>query len=128
MASCKRFAGVSCSAADPRCAHHVQNWLYEDGEDEKKSVYVAKLEELRKEGDAIERRAAEATSRGPAAASLTALAGSYATAATSDDAKLAHISPENKQKARPLLYSSEPAPASSVFVIGVSTDSQHQHL
>lgn len=77
---------------------HVQNWLYEDGEDEKKSVYVAKLEELRKEGDAIEHRAAEATARGPAAASLTALAGSYATAATSDDPKLAHISPENKQK------------------------------
>ncbi len=78
----------------------AQNWLYEDGEDEKKSVYVAKLEELRKEGDAIEHRSTEWTARGPAAASLTALAGSYATAATSDDPKLAHISPENKQKVR----------------------------
>ncbi len=46
-------------------------------------MYVAKLEELKREGDAIERRASEQTARGPAAASLTALAGSYASAATS---------------------------------------------
>jgi hypothetical protein len=58
------------------------------------------LEVLMWEGDAFERRASEQTARGPAAASLTALAGSYASAATSEDPKLAHISPQNKQKAR----------------------------
>jgi len=94
----------------------AQNWLYEDGEDEKKSVYVAKLEELRKEGDAIEHRSTEATARGPAAASLTALAGSYATAATSDDPKLAHISPENKQKARCWLISQAGHPVQTLSV------------
>lgn len=31
----------------------LQNWLYEEGEDETKSVYVEKLVELRKQGDPI---------------------------------------------------------------------------
>ena len=37
-----------------RCA--AQNWLYDEGEDEAKSVYVAKLAELRKAGDPIQLR------------------------------------------------------------------------
>ena len=31
----------------------LQNWLYEEGEDETKAVYVEKLVELRKQGDPI---------------------------------------------------------------------------
>ncbi|KAF7123669.1 hypothetical protein RHSIM_Rhsim12G0198200 [Rhododendron simsii] len=34
----------------------VEDWLYEDGENKTKGVYVAKLEELKKQGDAIEGR------------------------------------------------------------------------
>ncbi|CAL9240534.1 unnamed protein product [Arabidopsis halleri] len=34
----------------------VEDWLYEDGEDETKGVYVAKLEELKKVGDPVEVR------------------------------------------------------------------------
>lgn len=34
----------------------MEDWLYGDGEDEKKSVYVTKLEELRARGDPIEQR------------------------------------------------------------------------
>ncbi|KAI8529532.1 hypothetical protein RHMOL_Rhmol12G0232100 [Rhododendron molle] len=34
----------------------VENWLYEDGENKTKGVYVAKLEELKKQGDPIEER------------------------------------------------------------------------
>ncbi len=41
----------------------MEDWLYEDGEDEKKSVYVAKLAELRAKGDPIQQRAAEEQSR-----------------------------------------------------------------
>ncbi|KAI8529533.1 hypothetical protein RHMOL_Rhmol12G0232200 [Rhododendron molle] len=33
-----------------------EDWLYEDGEDETKGVYIAKLEELKKQGDPIEER------------------------------------------------------------------------
>lgn len=29
---------------------HVEDWLYEDGEDETKGVYIAKLEELQEVG------------------------------------------------------------------------------
>ncbi|XP_058192449.1 heat shock 70 kDa protein 15-like isoform X4 [Rhododendron vialii] len=34
----------------------VEDWLYEDGENKTKGVYVAKLEELKKQGDPIEER------------------------------------------------------------------------
>ncbi|KAH9714510.1 Heat shock 70 kDa protein 14 [Citrus sinensis] len=41
----------------------TEDWLYEDGEDETKGVYVAKLEELKKQGDPIEERYKEFTDR-----------------------------------------------------------------
>ena len=46
-------------------------------------------------------RAAEEATRDPAAASLITTASRYATSATSDDPKLAHIAPDDKQKVRP---------------------------
>ena len=36
--------------ADVCRSRYMQNWLYEDGEDEKKSVYMAKLEEFEEGG------------------------------------------------------------------------------
>ncbi|XP_039264715.1 heat shock 70 kDa protein 4-like [Styela clava] len=45
---------------------NTENWLYEDGENETKSVYVKKLEDLKKTGDPIVRRYVETTHR-PAA-------------------------------------------------------------
>ncbi len=41
----------------------TEDWLYGDGEDETKSVYVAKLAELRGRGGPIEERAADDASR-----------------------------------------------------------------
>jgi heat shock protein 4 len=41
----------------------MEDWLYEDGEDEKKSVYVAKLGDLKALGDPIEQRAADDAGR-----------------------------------------------------------------
>lgn len=41
----------------------MEDWLYEDGEDEKKSVYVAKLAELKAKGDPIQMRATEEQAR-----------------------------------------------------------------
>lgn len=57
----------SCPTA---CPPALQNWLYEDGEDEVKSVYVAKLGEMRKLGDPVEARAANAAALPAAADSL----------------------------------------------------------
>ncbi|XP_047319315.1 heat shock 70 kDa protein 15-like [Impatiens glandulifera] len=41
----------------------VEDWLYEDGEDETKGVYVDKVDELKKQGDPIEERHKEHTER-----------------------------------------------------------------
>lgn len=42
----------------------MEDWLYDEGEDCGKSVYVAKLDELKKTGDPIEMRWAVAGPRG----------------------------------------------------------------
>jgi heat shock protein 4 len=48
----------------------VESWLYEDGFDASKSVYAAKLDELKKLGEPIQRRASEAEARPGAVAAL----------------------------------------------------------
>ncbi|KAK9830242.1 hypothetical protein WJX72_010520 [[Myrmecia] bisecta] len=76
----------------------MEDWLYEDGEDETKSVYTAKLDELKKVGEPIAQRAAEVDTRAPAASALLATAHNYMNAASSSDPKLAHISAEERAK------------------------------
>ena len=61
----------------PACPQKMEDWLYEEGEDTGKSVYVAKLEELQKLGGPVEMRAAEAASRGPAADQLKVTCAGY---------------------------------------------------
>mgnify|MGYP001136094711 CR=1 FL=1 len=73
------------------CLRPLQNWLYDEGEDVAKSVYVAKLEELKKLGAPIEQRFSEDSARPAAVAALRAAAERYLAAARSGDAKLAHI-------------------------------------
>lgn len=41
----------------------MEDWLYDEGEDEKKSTYVAKLTELKAKGNPIEARAADEQTR-----------------------------------------------------------------
>merc|ERR1711862_382270 len=48
----------------------IENWLYEDGFDATKSVYAAKLDDLKKLGSPVENRAAEAAARPNAVAAL----------------------------------------------------------
>lgn len=74
----------------------AENWLYEEGEDAAKSVYVAKLGELRKLGAPIETRAAEDSSRGGAAAKLRAQCERYL--AVVGEARYAHIDPAELAK------------------------------
>ncbi|KAG9459291.1 hypothetical protein H6P81_003799 [Aristolochia fimbriata] len=76
----------------------VEDWLYEDGEDETKGVYVAKLEELKKQGDPIEERYKESVERGPVVEQLAYCIGSYREAALSKDPKFDHIEVADKQK------------------------------
>ncbi|KAL5226720.1 hypothetical protein ABZP36_014985 [Zizania latifolia] len=76
----------------------VEDWLYEDGEDETKGVYVAKLEELKKVGDPVEGRYKEWMDRGPAVDQLGYCINSFREAALSNDPKFNHIDVEEKQK------------------------------
>ncbi|XP_010925584.1 heat shock 70 kDa protein 14 [Elaeis guineensis] len=76
----------------------VEDWLYEDGEDETKGVYVAKLEELRKRGDPIEEHYRESIERGPAVDQLVYCINCFREAALSRDPKFDHIDIAEKQK------------------------------
>ncbi|CAM0957480.1 unnamed protein product [Alopecurus aequalis] len=76
----------------------VEDWLYEDGEDETKGVYIAKLEELKKVGGPIELRYRESEERGPALEQLVYCIRSFREAALSNDQKFDHIDVAEKQK------------------------------
>uniref|UniRef100_A0A0C9S4G3 TSA: Wollemia nobilis Ref_Wollemi_Transcript_13942_3262 transcribed RNA sequence n=1 Tax=Wollemia nobilis TaxID=56998 RepID=A0A0C9S4G3_9CONI len=76
----------------------VEDWLYDEGEDETKGVYIAKLEELKKFGDPIEERYKEDMERGPLITSLEYCINSYRDAALSKDPKFDHIDVGDKQK------------------------------
>ncbi|XP_061338534.1 heat shock 70 kDa protein 15 isoform X1 [Gastrolobium bilobum] len=76
----------------------VEDWLYEEGEDETKGVYVAKLEELKKQGDPIEERYKDYMERGTIIDQLIYCVNSYREAAMSNDPKFDHIDINEKQK------------------------------
>ena len=63
----------------------AEEWLYDEGEDEKKSVYVAKLKEMEKLGDPIIARAKEAEARPAACQSLKHMCQDFMTRASSSE-------------------------------------------
>ncbi|KAJ0523620.1 putative Heat shock protein 70 family [Helianthus annuus] len=76
----------------------TEDWLYEDGEDETKGVYIAKLDELKKQGDPIEQRYKEHSERGSNVDQLVNFVNWYKQAAASSDPKYEHIDMSDKQK------------------------------
>ena len=76
----------------------VEDWLYDEGEDEKKSVYVAKLEEIKKLGEPIKFRGAEAEKRPKSSESLRRICQEYLNAAQGGDPKYAHLTEEDLNK------------------------------
>eukprot|EP00252_Welwitschia_mirabilis_P014823 TRINITY_DN32865_c0_g1_i1.p1 TRINITY_DN32865_c0_g1~~TRINITY_DN32865_c0_g1_i1.p1 ORF type:complete len:858 (-),score=185.61 TRINITY_DN32865_c0_g1_i1:424-2997(-) len=74
----------------------VEDWLYDEGEDETKGVYISKLDELRKLGDPIEVRYREDVERGPAINQLLYCINSYRQAAQSNEPAFAHIDSNDK--------------------------------
>mmetsp|Transcript_37740 Transcript_37740/g.84112 ORF Transcript_37740/g.84112 Transcript_37740/m.84112 type:complete len:814 (+) Transcript_37740:104-2545(+) len=69
----------------------MEDWLYDEGEDTSKSVYIGKLEELRKQGGPVEAREREDQTRGPAADALKHLADYYLAFTRSEAPQYAHI-------------------------------------
>lgn len=76
----------------------MEDWLYEDGEDETKGVYTAKMEELKKMGDPIELRKAEDMQRQDAVSALQAVAVQFRDAAVSGDEQFSHIKEADLKK------------------------------
>lgn len=76
----------------------LQDWLYDEGEDETKSVYSQKLEELLRLGSPVEQREKEAQARPAASQALEAAAQHYISLATSEDPKFAHIPGDERNK------------------------------
>jgi len=74
----------------------MEDWMYEDGEDETREVYMKKTEFLRGKGDPIEERYLETGKRGPAAQALIDTCNLFTQMATSDDAKYSHIGADEK--------------------------------
>lgn len=78
----------------------MEDWLYDEGEDEKKSVYIAKLADLKTRGDPIEARAAEATTRGPAVEQLESICNQYMGLADSSLPAHAHLEASDRETLR----------------------------
>ncbi|XVF74602.1 hypothetical protein PTKIN_Ptkin13bG0125200 [Pterospermum kingtungense] len=78
--------------------YETEDWLYADGEDETKGVYVAKLEELKKQGDPIEERYREHSERPIVLEHLAYCINNFREAAMSNDPKYDHIELAEKQK------------------------------
>ncbi|KAH9322941.1 hypothetical protein KI387_017580 [Taxus chinensis] len=76
----------------------TEDWLYEEGDDETKGVYISKLEELKNIGDPIEQRYKEEGARVQATGDLMQLINSYRNVVQSRDAKFDHIEPKEKEK------------------------------
>uniref|UniRef100_A0AAY4EMH2 Uncharacterized protein n=1 Tax=Denticeps clupeoides TaxID=299321 RepID=A0AAY4EMH2_9TELE len=59
----EKFVSEEDSASFSLKLEDTENWLYEDGEDQQKQVYIDKLAELKKLGDPIKERYQEAADR-----------------------------------------------------------------
>ncbi|KAI8139347.1 heat shock protein 70 family [Fennellomyces sp. T-0311] len=75
----------------------VVDWIYDEGDDQPKSVYVEKLEALKKIGNPVQERYREAEERPRAERSLRATIQRYTQEAMSSDDKYSHIPPQEKQ-------------------------------
>ncbi|CAJ1966574.1 unnamed protein product [Cylindrotheca closterium] len=78
----------------------IDNWLYEDGFDATKSVYAAKLAELKKIGGPIEARASEAEGRPAAVAAIQGTVEKYKSwlSSAQGNDKYAHLTDEDFEK------------------------------
>ncbi|KAJ4782269.1 hypothetical protein LUZ62_066526 [Rhynchospora pubera] len=76
----------------------TEDWLYEEGEDETKGVYISKLDELKKGGNPIEERHREWSERGTTIQLLYHCINSFRNAAMTTDSRFDHIDQAEKQK------------------------------
>jgi len=78
--------------------NETENWLYEEGENCTKSVYIQKLNELQALGNPIVKRKYEYENRYDALVSIRKIIDQYKTIASSEDPQYSHIEKEEKNK------------------------------
>ncbi|KAJ3293699.1 adenyl-nucleotide exchange factor sse1 [Borealophlyctis nickersoniae] len=81
-----------------KACNDMEEWLYGEGEEQTKSVYIEKLQELRKLGDPIKRRYLEAEERPAAVKRFRDYVNSVIVSVTAADERYAHISKEELDK------------------------------
>uniref|UniRef100_A0A1D1Y0R5 Heat shock protein Hsp88 n=1 Tax=Anthurium amnicola TaxID=1678845 RepID=A0A1D1Y0R5_9ARAE len=77
--------------------NNTENWLYDEGEDATKSIYIEKLDELKKYGNPIVERYRESEERPRAEKLLRENIQHFILNATSNEEKFNHIPEEEKQ-------------------------------
>jgi len=92
------FTTEDIASAFSKALDDAENWLYEDGAEQTKSVYVKKLDDLKVIGDPIVKRKYEAENRYDAMSSLRSTLEQYRSTATSEDPKYEHIEKSEKSK------------------------------
>lgn len=92
------FCTESEKAAFSAMLENFENWLYEDGFDAMKSVYIKKLEDLKKYGNPIESRQYEAKTRPSAMSTLQKTLEKYTSwlNKSAGDENYAHITDEER--------------------------------
>ncbi|KAI9292057.1 heat shock protein 70 [Neoconidiobolus thromboides FSU 785] len=100
-----KLSGAYSSYIDPTIKdsfiaslNEVEDWLYGDGEDTTKSVYVSKIEELNQIGAPVIARYRESSQRPFAAENLKKEIERYRNLAIGGDVKYDHIAPEELEK------------------------------
>lgn len=83
------YCDDATKASFNKALQEAEDWLYDEGEDETKSVYVKRLDALKAQGDPLEELCKEDQARGPAAAALRSTAEQYLAAC--DSPAVAHI-------------------------------------
>jgi len=94
----ENFVSEDARATFSKTLEDTEEWMYADGEDETREVYVAKLRELQGIGEPIQERWAEERSRGPASAALRESCNRCKAMAHSDEEKYSHIFADDRAK------------------------------
>ncbi|CAG8487357.1 7527_t:CDS:2 [Scutellospora calospora] len=91
------FVNINDKDTFIKLLNDTENWLYDEGEDASKSVYVEKLDQLKTYGGPIAERYREAEERPRAEQSLRESINSFILSATGNEERFSHIPEEEKK-------------------------------
>jgi len=96
----REFASDDERSSFQKMIEEMQEWIYDQGEDETKEVYAHKLKELKDIGEKFVSRKQESEGRGPALEHLQQTIGDNLSVVNSPDEKYAHIDDSERDSVR----------------------------